>query len=180
MVRWELCVIVIQHAQWNQPESVNPHENEPANRMQFSPGRRHPFPARRSPTIYWFVSSLLVCTGVAAPPPRRLPRQHLPALLPQRHPDPEPADHLDEGEGEEDAVLERIAAPARGGVHRIVDVRRRVGEAAPGRVGIERRGGGEEEGVDGEREGDDETEGGWTETSWLAPGSGRRGRERGE
>lgn len=86
-------------------------------------------------------------------PAPRPPRFESSPLLPQRDPDPEPAERLDEGEGEEDAVLEGVAAPGRGGVVRVVGgVGGGVGEAGGGVV--EGGGGGEEEGVGGEGEGD--------------------------
>lgn len=100
---------------------------------------------------------------MTAPPARGLAREHILTLLPQRHPDPEPADELDERKGEEDAVLEPVAAPARGAVARR---RRRVREAVPrggggGGGGGGVRGGAEEHGVADEGEGAGDSEGRW-------------------
>lgn len=98
---------------------------------------------------------------LTASPRLRLPDQDLAALLAERDPDPKPADHLDKHEGEEDAVLEAVTAPAGGPVAGrrmgvggwVCQVRRRRGGA------VERRRGGEEEGVEEEEEGDEEAEG---------------------
>ena len=72
--------------------------------------------------------------AAAAPPPAGAAGQQLAALLVQRDPGPEPADRLDKDKGEEDAVLERVAAPARGRVGRVVRRAggRGVGEEFPG------------------------------------------------
>lgn len=42
------------------------------------------------------------------------------SLLSQRNPHPEPGDHLDEYECEEDAILKTVAAPRCGRVGRVV------------------------------------------------------------
>lgn len=100
--------------------------------------------------------------ALAAPPPR-LALHHLLLLLAQRDPGPQPADHLDEYEGEEDAVLEEVAAPRGGCVRGAPAVGGgRGGPAAGGGVGaVEGRGGAEEEGVEQEEEGQEEAEGCW-------------------
>lgn len=82
------------------------------------------------------------------------PHDKLVSLLPQRHPDPEPADHLQEEEGKADAVLQHIAAPGAGGVIRVVG--RRVGEVRLRRgEGVEGRARTGEEGVENEEEGEE-------------------------
>lgn len=84
-------------------------------------------------------------------------------LLAQGDPDPEPADDLDEGEGEEDPVLEAVAAPGAGGVARVVHAGGWVGHppADGGRVAEDGARGREDEGVGYEAEGDEEADGGW-------------------
>jgi hypothetical protein len=59
--------------------------------------------------------------------PLGLPDSNLVLLLTQRDPDPEPADHFNKGEGEEDAILKRVAAPGRWVVRGVVGVGRGVG-----------------------------------------------------
>lgn len=87
--------------------------------------------------------------------------QDRPPLVAQRDPQREPADHLDEHEGEEDPILEAVAAPAGGNIARGPGVRVRVGGVAPCLwVGVDWRGGAEGEGVGQEDQGDEEAEGG--------------------
>jgi hypothetical protein len=76
----------------------------------------------------------------------------------QRNPDPEPAHRLDKDKGEEDTILERIAAPARGDVGRVVHMCRGVRESLDG-CGVDGRRRAEEEGVQDERKGYEEAEG---------------------
>lgn len=105
-------------------------------------------------------------TPLPARPPLRSARplrlEGLP-LLAQGDPDPEPADNLDEGEGEEDPVLEAVAAPGAGGVARVVHAGGGVGHPAAHGGGVAEDGarGREDEGVGYEAEGDEEADGGW-------------------
>lgn len=55
---------------------------------------------------------LLGVTPLTASPPPRLSDRNLALLLTKGDPDPEPANHLNEYEREEDSVLKRVAAPA--------------------------------------------------------------------
>ena len=80
-------------------------------------------------------------------------------LLPQCDPDPEPANHLDKGKGEEDAVLETVAAPGGGVVRRVLGVGRRMSHAAARVRVVEWGGGREHEGVEVEAKGDCEADG---------------------
>lgn len=101
-------------------------------------------------------------TAMAAPPPHRLLGEDILALLTKRNPDPEPTHQLQEDEGEEDAVLETVAAPRRGLVAVVVPVRRRVAEdAARACVGVYRRRGRECKSVKYEEEEDGHSERGW-------------------
>lgn len=67
------------------------------------------------------------------------------SLFPQRDPNPEPSNHLDKGECEEDAVLQPIASPSRSLVRRVVPTPSTVsGTAIDGRrrakrVNVKRR-----------------------------------------
>lgn len=60
---------------------------------------------------------------MAAPPPHRLPGEDLLALLTKCNPNPEPAHQLQEDEGEENAVLQAVAAPCCRLVAGVVHVR---------------------------------------------------------
>lgn len=84
-------------------------------------------------------------------------------LLAQGDPDPEPADDLDEGKGEEDPVLEAVAAPGAGGVARVVHAGGGVGHPPADGGGVAEDGarGREDEGVGYEAEGDEEADRGW-------------------
>lgn len=110
--------------------------------------------------------ALVQANPLPARPPLRSARplrlEGLP-LLAQGDPDPEPADDLDEGEGEEDPVLEPVAAPGAGGVARVVHAGGGVGHppADGGRVAEDGARGREDEGVGYEDEGDEEADGGW-------------------
>lgn len=86
------------------------------------------------------------------------PVDHGVPFLPEGDPHPEPRDHLDEYKGEEDPVLETVAAPGGGVVGGIVSAG--VGDAAAGGAGrVEGRRRARQEGVGYEAEGEDEAEG---------------------
>lgn len=110
--------------------------------------------------------ALVQVSPLPARPPLRSARplrlEGLP-LLAQGDPDPEPADDLDEGEGEEDPVLEPVAAPGAGGVARVVHAGGGVGHPPADGGGVAEDGarGREDEGVGYEAEGDEEADGGW-------------------
>lgn len=86
----------------------------------------------------------LVVMAMAAFSVLQTPSYHLLPLLPERYPDPEPANHLDKGKSEHDTVLEPVTTPTGGGVslvrhmggRRVRKVVRTVG-AGKGRRGTE-------------------------------------------
>ena len=123
----------------------------PCKQVQCNPIHTMPNPSQPSqyPDTHPAQHITSLVTTTPPPLPRRPSNQHLPPLLLQRNPHPQPTYRLDEHERKKHSILQPVAAPSRGRIVRIrmMQTPRARGKCA--RVGrIERRRCREEEGVE--------------------------------